>query len=91
MSVSLRDASVPESSGTSVACVADILSVQDTSSEHAPTREASPLYRGEEQALESHEVIELQTFSERKAWIEDKIKVSIPTPCHTAYLPLYSF
>jgi len=31
--------------------------------------------RGEEQALESHEVIELQTFSERKAWIEDKIKV----------------
>ena len=27
--------------------------------------------------LESHEVIELQTFSERKAWIEDKIKVSI--------------
>ena len=30
---------------------------------------------GEQQALESHEVIELQTFSERKAWIEDKIKV----------------
>lgn len=29
----------------------------------------------EEQALESHEVIELQTFSERKAWIEEKIKV----------------
>ncbi|KAF8631269.1 hypothetical protein AX15_002595 [Amanita polypyramis BW_CC] len=29
---------------------------------------------GEEQALESHEVIELQTFSERKAWIEEKIK-----------------
>jgi len=33
---------------------------------------------GEEQALESHEVIELQTFSERKAWIETKIKVSSP-------------
>jgi hypothetical protein len=32
---------------------------------------------GEEQALESHEVIELQTFSERKAWIEDKIKVGV--------------
>lgn len=32
---------------------------------------------GEEQALESHEVIELQSFSERKAWIEEKIKVSI--------------
>ncbi|KAF9008745.1 hypothetical protein BDQ17DRAFT_1348855 [Cyathus striatus] len=27
-----------------------------------------------EQALESHEVIELQTFSERKVWIEEKIK-----------------
>lgn len=31
---------------------------------------------GGEQALESHEVIELQTFSDRKAWIEEKIKVS---------------
>lgn len=31
---------------------------------------------GEEQALESHEVIELQTFSERKTWIEEKIKVT---------------
>lgn len=31
----------------------------------------------EEQALEIHEVIELQAFSERKAWIEDKIKVRI--------------
>ena len=30
----------------------------------------------EGQALESHEVIELQTFSERKAWIEEKIKVT---------------
>ncbi|KAG2077675.1 hypothetical protein BDR04DRAFT_1138957 [Suillus decipiens] len=28
----------------------------------------------EEQALEIHEVIELQAFSERKAWIEEKIK-----------------
>ncbi|KAG1820449.1 uncharacterized protein BJ212DRAFT_1340209 [Suillus subaureus] len=28
----------------------------------------------EEQALEIHEVIELQAFSERKAWIENKIK-----------------
>jgi len=32
---------------------------------------------GEEQALESHEVIELQSFSERKAWIEEKIKVRV--------------
>ena len=28
----------------------------------------------DEQALEWHEVIELQAFSERKAWIEEKIK-----------------
>ncbi|KAF9247014.1 hypothetical protein BU15DRAFT_69858 [Melanogaster broomeanus] len=28
----------------------------------------------EEESLESHEVIELQAFSERKAWIEEKIK-----------------
>jgi hypothetical protein len=33
----------------------------------------------EEQALESHEVIELQAFSERKAWIEAKITVRT---CH---------
>jgi hypothetical protein len=35
-----------------------------------------PSLEGEEQALESHEVIELQSFSERKAWIEEKIKVN---------------
>ncbi|KAI5894093.1 uncharacterized protein SCHCODRAFT_02623709 [Schizophyllum commune H4-8] len=29
---------------------------------------------GEEQALESHEVIELQSFSVKKAWIEEKTK-----------------
>lgn len=29
-----------------------------------------------EQPLESHEVIELQTFSDRQAWIEEKIKVN---------------
>ncbi|OJA09936.1 hypothetical protein AZE42_04892 [Rhizopogon vesiculosus] len=32
------------------------------------------LQHDEEQALETHEVIELQAFSERKAWIEHKIK-----------------
>lgn len=38
----------------------------------------------EEQALESHEVIELQTFSERKAWIEQKIKViQTSSPCNS--------
>ncbi|KAH7868822.1 uncharacterized protein C8R40DRAFT_1156219 [Lentinula edodes] len=30
---------------------------------------------GDEEALESHQVIELQIFSERKAWIEEKIKL----------------
>lgn len=34
-------------------------------------------HNSEEEALESHEVIELQAFSERKAWIEEKIKVGI--------------
>ncbi|KAF8665600.1 hypothetical protein AX16_000057 [Volvariella volvacea WC 439] len=37
-------------------------------------RPSLPKSQGEEQALETHEVIELQTFSERKAWIEEKIK-----------------
>ncbi|KAG9317266.1 hypothetical protein JVU11DRAFT_1460 [Chiua virens] len=31
----------------------------------------------EKETLESHEVIELQAFSERKAWIEEKIKASL--------------
>lgn len=46
----------------------------------------------EEQALESHEVIELQTFSERKAWIEEKIKVLpyLSLSPITAMLTLYS-
>ncbi|KAI0786409.1 hypothetical protein C8Q75DRAFT_771636 [Abortiporus biennis] len=35
----------------------------------------SELAEGEEQALEWHEVIELQAFSERKVWIEEKIKM----------------
>lgn len=38
-----------------------------------------------EQALESHEVIELQTFSERKAWIEEKIKVNFPEILRGSY------
>lgn len=32
---------------------------------------------GEGQALESHEVVELQAFSERKDWILEKIKVGV--------------
>jgi len=39
-----------------------------------------------EQALESHEVMELQAFSERKEWIMEKIKVGILEPY--PHLPL---
>ncbi|KAH7930014.1 hypothetical protein BV22DRAFT_1079617 [Leucogyrophana mollusca] len=38
------------------------------------TADVALAQESEEQALESHEVIELQAFSERKAWIEEKIK-----------------
>jgi len=38
-----------------------------------------------EQPLESHEVMELQAFSERKEWIMEKIKVSIPHPHPTPF------
>ena len=51
--------------------------VSDTSSpSHTGSVSTTSRNDTEEQALESHEVIELQTFSERKAWIEEKIKVS---------------
>ena len=43
----------------------------DESAEHAGSVE---------QPLESHEVIELQAFSERKEWIVEKIKVCIHSP-----------
>ena len=36
-----------------------------------------------EQPLESHEVMELQAFSERKEWIMEKIEVRIPQPYHS--------
>ena len=32
--------------------------------------------REPEEALETHEVVEINKFTERKEWIEDKIKVS---------------
>jgi len=46
-----------------------------------PSQDATSDERTEqngEQALESHEVIELQAFSERKEWIAEKIKVRAP-------------
>ena len=54
--------------------IAQVLAAQSTQPQPQPPN------RPEEQALESHEVIELQTFSERKAWIEEKIKVGSSFP-----------
>jgi hypothetical protein len=44
-----------------------------------PCSEETP-EQGGEQPLESHEVIELQAFSERKEWIMEKIQVGILNP-----------
>lgn len=51
------------------------LAFTGTESSDAPQR-ARPPDDTEKETLESHEVIELQAFSERKAWIEEKIKAS---------------
>jgi len=50
---------------------------QSSQAELRPSLEPSIQPKTDEQALESHEVIELQTFSERKTWIEEKIKVRV--------------
>ncbi|KAF9452205.1 hypothetical protein P691DRAFT_805390 [Macrolepiota fuliginosa MF-IS2] len=42
--------------------------------EGATTTTAEQQKEGEEEALESHEVIELQAFSEKKPWIEERIR-----------------
>ncbi|KAG5654056.1 hypothetical protein H0H81_007782 [Sphagnurus paluster] len=68
---------VPQSSGTAVALTSDLVQVAEyvtNPSAGASTPSSESLAAGGEQALESHEVIELQTFSERKVWIEEKIK-----------------
>ncbi|KAG5729725.1 hypothetical protein E4T56_gene1064 [Termitomyces sp. T112] len=60
-------------SGTAVAPAADLRQEPlDGRLGHVPLDFS--ILSNEEQALESHEVIELQTFSERKVWIEEKIK-----------------
>jgi len=59
---------------SSTSTVQDSIPGSQTASTTVP---AHVIQGGEEQALESHEVIELQKFSERKAWIEEKIKVVI--------------
>ena len=67
--------------GTSDATLRDLLRVPPSTTTQNGTEvtpEAaprSPRTPGEEETLEWHEVIELQAFSERKAWIEEKIKV----------------
>lgn len=69
----------PQSSGTAVARDSDLPppleSLNGVSGSGLPSPPSTTPTTGEEQALELHEVIELQTFSERKAWIEQKIKV----------------
>ncbi|KAJ3803159.1 hypothetical protein GGU11DRAFT_305942 [Lentinula aff. detonsa] len=53
-----------------------------------PTTKPKPRAEGDEEALESHQVIELQIFSERKAWIEDKIKILEQMPPIQVFLGL---
>lgn len=53
-----------------------------------PERPAkTPRTPGDEETLEWHEVIELQAFSERKAWIEEKIKVRPPSNAFGYFVP----
>ncbi|GJE84717.1 hypothetical protein PsYK624_007930 [Phanerochaete sordida] len=65
---------------TSDATLRDLLRVPRGTNAHDGTEAThdaaprSPRTPGEEETLEWHEVIELQAFSERKTWIEEKIK-----------------
>ena len=56
---------------------------------HSPQNSGSeePSERSGEQPLESHEVMELQAFSERKEWIMEKIKVGVLNPHHFPFAP----
>ncbi|EEB98844.1 hypothetical protein MPER_01583 [Moniliophthora perniciosa FA553] len=63
----------PHSSGTLVGQEGTTLPVATISTNPDPTEGPTSPAKGEE-TLESHEVIELQMFSERKAWIEEKIR-----------------
>jgi hypothetical protein len=68
-------ADIPKSSLMAVAHSTEAPSIQEHRHDSSSTQPSRPT-EGEEQALELHEVLELQNFSERKAWIEDKIKVN---------------
>ncbi|KAK0498555.1 hypothetical protein EDD18DRAFT_1104080 [Armillaria luteobubalina] len=63
-----------ESSGTVVVLEEQAAVDAHTIANKSDATQSKSSTGGEEQALESHEVIELQTFIERKAWIEEKIK-----------------
>ncbi|KAK0490783.1 hypothetical protein IW261DRAFT_1434108 [Armillaria novae-zelandiae] len=63
-----------ESSGTVVAVEEQAAVDAHINPNKSDATQSKSTTGGEEQALESHEVIELQTFIERKAWIEEKIK-----------------
>lgn len=68
------------------------VSPRETSAEATPSTQLQPESESaeDEQALEWHEVIELQAFSERKAWIEEKIKVDKGSLCCVQRLPVCS-
>ncbi len=75
----------PPHSENDNAGVRDILAIADEvlslERKHAPESEKTEM----DEALEWHEVIELQAFSERKAWIEEKTKVCCSAyVCHAA-------
>ena len=85
--------SLAEQAGTLDFNSVNSLSTSDTTrlipGEPSNGKQKAPGTPGEEQALDRHEVIELQAFSERKAWIEEKIKVRVhilftDTPYHDA-------
>jgi len=67
---------VSESSGTTLAqdTHESTMSIPQDADHISAQQLPSPNSRPE-QALETHEVLELQTFIDRKAWIEDRIKV----------------
>jgi hypothetical protein len=81
MTSSNLDTKLGQASGTPTARDDGIMQDSQLHSDVSPEPSVEqPTSPTEEQALESHEVIELQTFSERKAWIEEKIKVNLSSP-----------
>ena len=62
--------SVSEIPVTPIGATQSAIDVAEAAQEHQERENA-------EEALESHEVIELQAFIERKEWIEEKIKVRL--------------